>query len=115
MTHPDPAKPLNPTQEGRRRYRWTEPAGYYVFSETERLPCRCTVFCARGCDGRCGCEACRVFFQVWADESGYLQLERDEAGEHREIPLVERADYANIMDSYARIFPARDDDLSGHG
>lgn len=90
---------VKPSVDGRRRYPWAD--GYYVFSETEKLPCTCTVDCPRGCDGRCGCKACSLCFSVHADEAGLLS----------ERPLQERTDYEALIVSYGRAWPPRPQDV----
>jgi len=89
---------LEPSEDGSRRYPWAD--GYYVFSEAQKIPCRCTVDCPRGCDGRCGCRACSLCFTVHADEAGLLS----------ELPLHERPDYEALIESYGRAWPPRPQD-----
>lgn len=51
-----------PTDEGRRRY---PPDGYFLdveglFEGDTKEPCTCMPQCPAGCDGQCGCDACRA-------------------------------------------------------
>ena len=49
-----PRKPLEPTEEGKRRYG---PNGY------KGVPCTCTQQCPNPCDGKkCSCDACSYAF-----------------------------------------------------
>jgi hypothetical protein len=57
------AEEKQPTEEGKRRYNFTEPVGFYNDynpdgSVDERFACTCAPACANPCKGSCGCEAC---------------------------------------------------------
>jgi len=63
-----------PTSSGRARY--AESGGYYRLHDADalRFPCRCEAECAPGCQGGCGCFACRVA----AADRRSAQTRRDE-------------------------------------
>ena len=73
-----------PTDEGRRRYVGTNGYVHPPIVDGEPVPCVCKTTCLRGCDGRCGCDACRWAFNVFADDLGWtteggLLIDLDEA------------------------------------
>lgn len=41
----------------------------------EKRPCTCNYTCLRGCDGRCGCEACSLVFSIYADDRLWITAE----------------------------------------
>jgi hypothetical protein len=72
-----------PTAEGLRRYPETQ--GYHPDRSQEgahpdlELPCTCEKTCASRCAGECGCSACEMQFQEFADEAGFFHHPDDGA------------------------------------
>lgn len=94
-----------PSAEGRHRYPRT--GGYVEWDNgpdrggIEKIPCTCNYTCLRGCNGRCGCEACSLAFTVYADQRGW-------------VGPAPRHVHGWMMRAYGRMFPPTRPYRAGH-
>jgi len=82
-TYSTPVPLPGPTASGCARYPGS--GGYYRLHDADalRFPCRCEAECVAGCEGGCGCFACRV---AAADRRSAqaLRVQREQAQREKE-------------------------------
>lgn len=98
-------KHTTPTDEGLRRYPETQ--GYHHDMSQHgahpdhKLPCTCTALCEARCAGECGCKACTLQFQVFADEAGFFHYPDDGALNEEEALKAYRETLPELADPSA--------------